>query len=499
MAQDLRDATPEDVDRALDTAASAFETLRRKPGRELAALLEAAAVELRGLAQQLIALAHAESHLPIDRLEAEHTRMLHQCAVFADMARQGTHLDARIDRAQQPDGGNRQPDLRAMNIGVGPVVVFGASNFPFAISVVGTDTVAALAAGCPVVAKGHPAQPRTSALLASAFTASADKTGMPAGTFTMLHGAGYDIGLRMVTHPATRAVAFTGSLRGGRALFDAAAARPVPIPVYAEMGSVNPVIILPGAAAARAEQIAAAYVQAMTTGVGQYCTNPGIVLGIEGAPLARFVAAAGAATSAVAPAPMLTSGIAAAFDAGTARLQNTPGLRVVGQSQPAANTAAGQGAATLFEAAPGLLDTYPYLGEEVFGPTSIVLRCRDEAEVERAIRRLGGHLVACVFATDDDLARHRDLLSLLETKVGRIVWNGFGPGLRVCASMHHGGPYPATTDPHFTSVGHQAIARFVRPICFQEFPDAALPEALRGRNTLGLLRLVDGKPTRDDV
>ncbi len=499
MTPAFSEATAADVDRAMNAAAEAFVSYRRLPGARVAEFLEAVAAEIADLGDGLLERAHLETALPMARLTGERARTLNTFKIFAAMARDGSWLNARIDRADPDRKPLPKPDVRAANIGIGPVVVFGASNFPLAISVAGTDTVAALAAGCPVVVKAHPAHPGTSEIVGNCFARVAARLGLPPGVFSLLHGVGHEVGLALVRHPQTRAVAFTGSLRGGRALFDAGAARPDPIPVYAEMGSVNPVIIFPHAAAERGAAIASAYVQSVTLGVGQFCTNPGLVLGLDNADLDGFITAAASEARKVAPATMLTPGIARAFTTAVDRHNKTPGVTVAGRSETAAEPAKSQADCVIFSTNAATARAQHHLADEIFGPTSTVVRCRDRAELAAFVRDLQGHLVASVHATAADIAENGDILAQLETKVGRIVWNGFGTGIEVCAAMHHSGPYPATSDPHFTSIGHAAISRFARPVAYQGYPDNALPEALRNRNTLGVWRLVDGQMTRDDV
>jgi NADP-dependent aldehyde dehydrogenase len=468
------------------------------PGARIAAFLDAIAEELDAAGEDLIATAHAETGLPIARLQNERGRMVNGVRIFAQVARDGSWVSARIDRADPARKPAPKPDVRTMLTALGPVVVFGASNFPLAISVAGHDTISALAAGCPVVVKAHPAHPGTSELAGEAIARAAATSNVPPGVFSLVHGGGHEVGLALARHPAARAVAFTGSLGGGRALFDAAAGRPEPIPVYAEMGSINPVILLPGALASRADDIATAYIQSVTLGVGQFCTNPGLVLGVEGNALERFVAATARVAEAVPPATMLHAGIRDAFTRGAERLERTPGVEVVARSSAAADAQKTQAGCVIVTTTPDVLAAHPHVNEEVFGPASAIVRCRNRAELEHVVRGLAGHLTASVHGTPEDLAEYRDLIALLETKVGRIIFNGFGTGIEVCASMHHGGPYPSTTDPHFTSIGQAGIFRFARPICYQNFPPHVLPEALRDRNALGIWRLIDGQLTKDD-
>jgi NADP-dependent aldehyde dehydrogenase len=491
----FHEATAAEIDRAMRAAEAAFESYRQLSGARIADFLDSVASELEALGDELIDLAQRETGLPRPRLTGERMRMLNGVRLFARMARDGSWLQARIDHADPQRQPLPKPDVRAMLRPIGPVVVFGASNFPFAISVAGNDTVSALAAGCPVVVKAHPAHPGTSERVGDAFVAAVAKHGLHPGLFSLVQGETHDVGLALVRHPATRAVAFTGSLRGGRALFDAGATRPDPIPVYAEMGSINPVILLPGAMAQRAEPIAGAFVNSVALGVGQFCTNPGLLLALETPALDTFVAAVRRATEGVAPATMLHPGIARAFNGGVARLADTPGVEQVATSATPADARKTEGAVAIFATSPDTLDEFPHLTEEVFGPTSTIVRCRTRDELERVVRSLVGHLTASVHGTPEDLVEYRDLIALLETKVGRIIFNGFGTGIEVCAAMHHGGPYPATSDGHFTSIGPAGIYRFARPVCYQDFPDAALPEPLRDANPLRLWRLVDGQVT----
>ena len=499
LPETFHEATGDEVDAALAAAEGAFAEYRSSSPERIAAFLDKVTDELEAVAEDLVNRAHAETGLPLNRLQNERTRMMGGVRIFAQIARESSWVSARIDRPDPDRKPAPKPDLRSMLIPIGPVVVFGASNFPLAISVAGNDTMGALAAGCPVVVKAHPAHPGTSELVAEAITAAVESEGLPAGIFSMLHGVTHETGLALVRHPATRAVAFTGSLGGGRALFDAGASRPDPIPVYAEMGSINPVILLPGALAARADDIAATYIQSVTMGVGQFCTNPGIVLGLDHAALDRFVESAARNAREWSPATMLHGGIRDAFVRGVYRLAATPGVSVAGKSTAPVDPQQTQAPCVIAATTADVLDEYPHLTEEIFGPVSVVARCHDRAELERVIRGLSGHLTASVHGTPEDLVEYRDLIALLETKVGRIIFNGFGTGLEVCPSVHHGGPYPATTDVHFTSIGHAGIFRFARPICYQNFPQEALPEALRDRNAAGIWRLIDGELTRGNV
>ncbi len=488
-------ATEAEVSRAVELAAQAFPLYRDLPTAARADFLERIADEIVELGDGLLELANRETALPLARLTGERGRTVGQLKMFATLLREGSWVEARIDHAL-PD---RQPlpraDLRRMLLPIGPVAVFGASNFPFAFSVAGGDTASALAAGCPVVVKAHPAHPGTSELVARAIGRAALVTGMPDGVFSMIHGM-KETGLALVRHPKLEAVGFTGSLSAGRALFDAAAARPKPIPVYAEMGSVNPVFVLPGALQERGEKIAEGLAQSVTLGVGQFCTNPGVVVGLQSENLTAFLLTAAERISAVAPGTMLYPNIQKAFGQGTNRLQRTPGVWTKSHPQTVADPTLTQVNAMLFAT-----DATHFLGqhdlrEEVFGPASLVVACGTPEELESVAERLEGQLTATIHANADDLKQYRGLISILETKVGRLLFNGFPTGVEVCAAMQHGGPYPATSDSRTTSVGTAAIHRFVRPLCYQDCPQDLLPAALQDANPLNLWRLVDNEWTR---
>ena len=493
--EDLRpeffEATVDEVDYCLREADAAFDTLRTAPVEQIAALLEGIADGLEAAGDELLDRAHAETALPLARLTGERGRTVFQTRMFARLVRDGAWVNARIDHADAERIPLPKPDVRTMLKGVGPIVVFGASNFPLAISVVGTDTISALAARCPVVVKAHPGHPGTCELLAGIVAEAVVQADLPAGTFSLVHGASHEVGEALVRHPLTTAVAFTGSLAGGRALADVAAARPNPIPVYAEMGSSNPVFLLPGAIAERAASIAEGYIGSVTMGVGQFCTNPGIVLAQSGDALDAFLEATAAAAQNAPCATMLHAGIHGAFAAGIQRIAETPGVEQIAASSGAAEL--NQAACTIFAADAKIIEEQGELLDEVFGPTSLVLRCESTDEMLAFARRLDGQLTATLHGTEQDLLDNAELVRVLERKVGRIVFNGFPTGIEVCAAMHHGGPYPATTHSGFTSIGPAAIYRFVKPVCYQNFPDAALPAELREANPRGIARLVDGE------
>ena len=489
----FHEATDAEVDRALQLADQAVDALQTLPRETMASFLEEIAIGLETAREVLIARAHAETALPVQRLEAECARTVGHCRSFAQMVRASSWSQPRIDHGNPHRQPVAKPELRTLLVGVGPVVVFGASNFPLAISVAGTDTISAFAARCPVVVKAHPAHPGTCELVAQIIAQSAAKWHLPAGVFSLLQGADNSLGTALVVHPQTSAVAFTGSLRGGRALFDLAVSRPRPIPFYGEMGSANPVFVLPGAAKQQAEAIARGYVQSINMGVGQYCTNPGLLFVTSGADGDRFIAATTECVSQVLPATMLHSVIHSSYVTGLNRIAQTPGIKVVAQSPADGIVDSLQAACTLFTASVDVLDEHPELTEEVFGPESIVFCCQSVDQMIGIARKMDCHLTATIHGTEQDLLEHAELVRILQRKVGRLVFNGFPTGLEPCHALHHGGPYPAATHSYFTSVGQQAIYRFTRPICFQGVPDAALPDEIQERNPLGIDRLVDGK------
>ncbi len=492
----FREATPVEADRAMELAERAFPVYRAAAPEERAAFLERIAEEILALGDELIQRARDETGLPEARLTGERGRTVQQIRMFASLLREGSWVDARIDRGDPARKPAPKPDVRRMLLPIGPVVVFGASNFPLAFSVAGGDTASALAAGNPVVVKAHPAHPGTCELAARAILKAAAGAGMPAGVFSMLHGVSHSIGVHLVRHPLVRAVAFTGSLKGGRALADAAASRPEPIPVYAEMGSINPVFVLSGALRERAEDLAAGLHQSVTLGVGQFCTNPGLVVGLKDEDLARFLSKLKDLVAGTAPGTMLHAGIREDYEAGTSKLRAVSGVSVASSSSAAADPARTQAAAMVFTAGARTFLERPELSEEVFGPSTIVVTCGTREELEAVASGLHGHLTATVHGSEEDLREHRRLVSILETRVGRLVFNGYPTGVEVCAAMHHGGPYPATTHPFFTSVGTAAILRFVRPVAYQGWPQAALPPELQDGNVRGIWRLVDGQVTR---
>ena len=483
--------TAADVDRACALAWAAFDTYRETTPEARAAFLEACAANILGIGDELITRAMAESGLPRGRLEGERGRTVGQLRLFAGELRDGTFLSARIDPALPDRTPLPRPDLRVRMIPLGPVAVFGASNFPLAFSVGGGDTASALAAGCPVVVKAHSAHPGTSELVGRAIQAAVTSCGLPEGVFSMLFGSGQVVGQGLVADPRIKAVGFTGSRAGGTALMKTAAARPEPIPVYAEMSSINPVFLLPQAMAKRAAAIGKAFVGSLTLGAGQFCTNPGLVLALDGPELDTFLASATEALGGAPAQTMLTPGILKAYQTGVSHLAGNNRVRKVASGALA--TAGTQGEAALFETTAAHFMDDPALAEEVFGAASLVIRCPDVETMLRLAEGLEGQLTATIQMEEGDVEMARALLPVLERRVGRILVNGYPTGVEVSHAMVHGGPYPSTSDGRSTSVGTLAVTRFLRPVCYQDMPEALLPPALRDGNPMGLWRRIDGK------
>jgi NADP-dependent aldehyde dehydrogenase len=494
----FEEASTEHVGQALEAAEKAFHEYSRFSPEARAAFLDRIGVEIEKLGEALLTAANLETALPIpERLAGERARTIGQLRMFANLIREGSWVDARIDRAIPDRKPLPKPDIRRMLIPIGPVAIFGASNFPLAFSVAGGDTASALAAGCPVIVKAHPAHPATSELVARAIIEAVKATGMPDGVFSLIQSTSNAIAVALVQHPLTKAVGFTGSLRAGRALFDAAAARPVPIPVYAEMGSINPVFVLPGALRDRADAIAEGMKASITLGVGQFCTSPGLSVGVTDPHFARFVERLEELVRNAQPGTMLYPGIFKSYEAGVHRLSTLEGVRTTRCSATGVEQNAARPA--MFETDSQVFLRHGELSEEVFGPSTVVVRCNSGEEMEAVARNLEGHLTATIHGTPADLDEHAPLVSILQDKVGRLIFNGFPTGVEVCASMQHGGPYPATTDSRTTSVGTAAILRFARPIAYQNFPQRALPAELQDANPRKIWRSVDGEMSKETL
>jgi 2,5-dioxopentanoate dehydrogenase len=488
-------AANEEIYRAASLAEAAFPVLAGLSGRERAALLRSIAEGITAQGGSIVERAHLETGLPLPRLQGELGRTTGQLKLFAELLEEGSWLNARIDEANRERKPLPRPDIRSMLRPLGPVAVFGASNFPLAFSVAGGDTASVLAAGNPVIAKAHPAHPGTSELVGRVVQKAVQQSGLPAGVFSLLFDAGIQVGISLVQHPAVKAVAFTGSAAGGQALMRLAAARPEPIPCYAEMGSTNPLFVLPGAMREKSAQLAQGLQASFTLGSGQFCTKPGLVF-VPQAHSAEFIQSLQSGVGALDQQGMLTYAIAAKYNyAIQQRLAEGYAELIAGaNSRTESNCAAGT--ATVFAIKLSDFLAHPEFGEEVFGPTTLLVHYGETNDLLAAAQSLHGHLTATIHGTEEDLAGAQELIRILETKVGRILFNGFPTGVEVCHAMVHGGPFPATSDGRSTSVGTQAILRFVRPVCYQDFPDAALPPELQRANPLGIMRLLNGRLTR---
>ncbi|MGA2855352.1 MAG: aldehyde dehydrogenase (NADP(+)) [Candidatus Sulfotelmatobacter sp.] len=484
-------ATGEEVELAARLAAEAFEVYRRAPGRERGAFLRKIATKIESIAEEVIERAGQETALPRARLQGETARTCGQLRLFAQVAEEGSWVSARIDHADPGRKPLPKPDIRSMLRPLGPVVVFGASNFPLAFSVAGGDTASALAGGNTVIVKAHAAHPGTSELVGRAVQESVRECGLPEGVFSLLFGSGSQVGTALMKHPLVRAGGFTGSRTAGRTLMDVAASRPEPIPFYAEMSSTNPVFILPGALHQRAETIATGLHASFTLGAGQFCTKPGMVFLPQGTDGELFTRKLRQLVTESSPFHLLTKSIHHSYDSAIAGRKTDSAVELVAQGLQTGATGFAANSA-LFET-----DASAFLGSdldaEIFGPTTILVRHASRDQVLAIARSLEGHLTATIHGTDQDLHEFADLLAILETKVGRLVFNSFPTGVEVTHAMVHGGPYPATSDGRSTSVGSQAIFRFTRLVCYQGFPDTALPDELKDANPLGIWRMVNGQ------
>lgn len=489
------EATDDEIDRALNLAAQAAPELRKATAEQIASFLETLAAEIDALGDALLDQASLESGLTKDRLTGERARTTNQLKLFAGVVRDGAYLDVRIDTALPDRKPLPRPDLRRMLVPIGPVVVFGASNFPLAFSVAGGDTCAAFAARNPVVVKGHPAHPGTSEMVATAVVKAVKANGLPAGTFSLVNAADPAVSISLVQHPAAKAVGFTGSERAGRAIMDAAAQRPQPIPAYVEMGSINPVFVLPGALK-DTDTMAQNFFNSASLGVGQFCTSPGVVVGEAGPQFAAFTQTLAKHFEKGAAGTMLHPGILQGYKRSTEGRSKIHGVTTV-TSTVEAQESATQAVPVLFETDGITWMDHEELTTEIFGPSSVAVRARSRDELLQIAEGLDGTLTTSVFGTPEDLEENRDLVAVLETKAGRLIFNGFPTGVEVSPAMNHGGPYPATGDPKFTSVGTASIARFLRPVCFQNFPQPLLPVELQNSNERGIWRMINGTLTKD--
>jgi alpha-ketoglutaric semialdehyde dehydrogenase len=492
-------ATDSLIEQAAQAASDSAPTFASTSFEQRAGLLEKIADELLALDDALITCAHQETGLPKDRLTGERGRTVGQLRMFATLLREGSWCDARVDTALPDRQPIPRPDLRRVLAPIGPVAVFGASNFPLAFSVAGGDTASALAAGCPVIVKAHPAHPGTSELAAGAISRAVAQCGLPAGIFSLLQGNSPAQSLALVRNPRIKAVGFTGSEKAGRALFDAAAARTEPIPVFAEMSSLNPVFLLPKALASRSEQIAEGLRNSVTLSVGQFCTKPGIVFGVAGPEWDAFKRAFLIQMTKATPGTMLHAGICDSYRKTVEQIAGSGKLQFLSESTAEADPGQTQGRPAVFSTDASNYLSNPEFQAEVFGPYTLLVEARDATQLLAVAQSLRGQLTATLHATPEDLTEAAPLLSVLQEKAGRLVLNGFPTGVEVCPAMQHGGPYPASTDPRFTSVGTAAIQRWARAVCFQGFPQEFLPVTLQNSNPLGILRTVNGALTRETL
>jgi alpha-ketoglutaric semialdehyde dehydrogenase len=497
-----KDFSAEEIDAVMQDAWNAFHVYRKFSLKQRAAFMKAIAVELENCGDALIQTAMSETNLPEARLRGERARTIFQLNSYAEACEKADWLAASIDTAI-PDKVPPKPDIRKMLVPLGPVVVFGASNFPFAYSTAGGDTATAFAAGCPVIVKAHPAHAQTSEIVANAILTAASTCNMPKGIFAHVHGAGFEVGKALVMHPHTKAVGFTGSYTGGKQLFDWGNQRKEPIPVFAEMGSVNPVFLMPEKLITAASEIATMYAGSITLGVGQFCTNPGIIIGVESKALQTFIHDLGKAIQQINPAAMLHEGIATAYKKNKDNALLQDDVHLVAESEtPVVVTNPDGGLAGLPTIATATGQAFlnnPVLHQEVFGPYSIIIRCKDMPEMIEVAKNLEGQLTSTLMATENDIKDNDELVEAVKNICGRLILNSVPTGVEVCLSMQHGGPFPASTDARFGSVGADGIKRFARPIAFQNWSNNLLPDELKDENPLGIWRTVNNELTKTAV
>ena len=494
---DFFEATTAENEEACQLAAEAFQTYKNISGEKKAEFLNAIADEIMNLGDELIETYCSETGLPEGRAKGERGRTVFQLRSFAELVAEGSWVEASIDTAIPDREPIPKPDLRKMMVPLGPVVVFGASNFPLAYSTAGGDTASALAAGCPVIVKSHPMHAGTGELVASAIIKAAKKTGMPDGVFSNMNSAGIEVGVELVSDPNVKAVGFTGSIRGGRALYDLAASREEPIPVFAEMGSINPVVILPGAVDEKSSELAETYAKSITLGTGQFCTNPGLILGIKGSALDKFTEKLSEELLKIEPSCMLHPNIHGAYDTNKQIAMSQSGVHTLGEFDQDLKANYASQAVVAVDGNDFLENTK--LHQEVFGPFSMVVECESKEQLRTIIQGLEGQLTGTLIAGSDNLEEYEAVISALRNRVGRIIYNGVPTGVEVCPSMLHGGPYPASTDSRFTAVGIHAIKRWVRPFSYQNWPQDLLPDELKDSNPLNISRLINGKNSQSKL
>lgn len=488
-------ATNEEVDEAVNLASSAFQEYKNISGKKKAIFLESIADEILNLGDELVKTAMSESALPEGRIVGERGRTINQLKMFAQLIREGSWVEATIDTAQPERVPLPKSDLRKLRQAVGPVVVFGASNFPLAFSTAGGDTASALASGCTVIVKSHPSHPGTGELVASAIINAAETTGMPNGVFSYLNDSGFSVGSKLVTHSKIKSVAFTGSFSGGKALYDIANNRNEPIPVFAEMGSTNPVFILPEKMKNESDSLATGLAGSITLSVGQFCTNPGLIVATQNESLSNFILSLSSKIKESTSGKMLNKDIANNYLEKRNKMLTEKGITLEGSSADEE----GLGNPTVVSTDASTFISNPNLHEEVFGPFSMIVKCENFNEMISVAEKMEGQLTASFQAEENELERQQNLINIVKDKVGRLIFNGVPTGVEVCSSMQHGGPYPSTTDSRFTSVGTDAIKRFTRPISFQDWPEQLLPDELRNSNPLSIWRLIDNNFSQSKI
>lgn len=493
---EITNTTNAAIDELLAKAEAAFHLYKNYSLKQRADFMRVIASEIDALGDELLETAMSETNLPLARLQGERARTIFQLNSYADATEKGSWLEASIDTAL-PTRTPPKPDLRKMLVALGPVAVFGASNFPFAYSTAGGDTACAFAAGCPVIVKAHPAHVKTSTLMARAISAAVEKCGLPEGIFAHIYGSGFETGEYLAKHPSIKAIGFTGSFSGGKALFDWANQRAVPIPVFAEMGSVNPVFLLPGKLATDAISTAKQLAGSITLGAGQFCTNPGLMIAIDDENLSTFILHLAKEIEAALPSKMLHPGISSNFNHKLKEALGQKGVQLIAQAKQQPNDQEAQIAVATVAGKTFLAN--PELQEEVFGPYSLLIQCVDEPELIAVAKTLSGQLTSTIFGTPADIRAHDALLNVVQDRCGRLILNNVPTGVEVSLSMQHGGPFPASTDSRFTAVGADGIKRFARPLCYQNWDDEFLPAELKNDNPLQIWRTVNNELTKSAI
>jgi 2,5-dioxopentanoate dehydrogenase len=491
----FKDATTGEIELIMQESWKAFHQYRKLPLSKRAEFMRSIALEIEDLGDELLSITASETNLPEARLRNERARTIFQLNSYADACERGDWLEVRIDTANN-ERNPPKPDIRKMLVPLGPVVVFGASNFPYAYSTAGGDTACAFAAGCPVIIKAHPAHPKTSEMISSAIKKAVDKNNLPAGVFAHVHGASFEVGKSLVMHPYTKAVGFTGSFQGGKALYDWANQRKEPIPVFAEMGSINPIFLLPGKLTESAPELAKTIAASITLGVGQFCTNPGLLIGLEGNGLVEFVEALGEEIKKSLPGKMLHTGIANSYKEKRKLALAEENIELISEVEVEEDA---EGIPTVASATAHAFLNTPVLHQEVFGPYSLLIKCKSKEEMIQVVQHMEGQLTASVMATNEDLQQYEDVVEQVKNICGRFIINGVPTGVEVCLSMHHGGPFPASTDSRFTSVGADGIKRFARPLSFQNWPIEMLPDELKNENPLNIFRSINDQLSKNII